>query len=79
MLFADCAPPSDLAVKLLAAVVIGVIVFINCFSVKLSTQFLTVFTAGKILSLLVITIGGIVMLCQGKLCYTKKTLIFQRP
>ncbi|XP_039249142.2 b(0,+)-type amino acid transporter 1-like [Styela clava] len=63
-MFPDCETP-EMAMKLVAAVVVGVVVFINCYSVKLSTRFLTVFSVGKIISLLIIIIGGIVMLANG--------------
>jgi len=62
----SCEDLSNVAQKLVAAVVISVVVFVNCASVRLSTRFLTVFSFGKILSLTIIIIGGIVMLAQGK-------------
>ena len=68
IVFSDsCEELSNLAQKLTAAAVICIVVFVNCASVRLSTRFLTVFSFGKILSLTIIIIGGIVMLAQGKL------------
>ena len=52
--------------KLVAAVVIVLVVFVNCASVKLTTRIVTVFGVGKVLSLTIIVIGGIVRLAQGK-------------
>ena len=52
--------------KLVAAVVIVLVVFVNCASVKLTTRIVTVFGVGKVLSLIIIVIGGIVRLAQGK-------------
>ena len=60
-----CEELSDVAQKLIAAVVILIVVFVNCASVKLSTRFLTIFSLGKVLSLTIIIIGGIVMLFNG--------------
>lgn len=59
-----CVPP-DLSMKLVALVVIGVVVYINCASVKWSTKFLTAFSFGKILSLAIIIVAGMVALAQG--------------
>uniref|UniRef100_H2YSC3 Amino acid permease/ SLC12A domain-containing protein n=1 Tax=Ciona savignyi TaxID=51511 RepID=H2YSC3_CIOSA len=61
----ECSEPSGLAIKLAAVAVILTVIFINCASVKLSTKFLTVFSFGKVLSLVIIIIGGIVMLAKG--------------
>lgn len=55
----------EMAIKMVAVVVILTVVIVNCASVKLSTQFLNFFSVGKILSLTIIIIAGIVMLCKG--------------
>ncbi|CAK8694550.1 unnamed protein product [Clavelina lepadiformis] len=60
-----CGHPPEIAVKLTAVVVVMIVVLVNCASVKLSTNFLTIFSFGKILSLLIIIVGGIVMLAHG--------------
>ena len=49
----------------MAATLIMIVVYVNCTSVKLSTKFLTIFSLGKILSLSVIIIAGLVMVGKG--------------
>nr|XP_002125910.1 b(0,+)-type amino acid transporter 1 [Ciona intestinalis] len=75
----ECSEPSELAVKFTAVAVILIVIFINCASVKLSTQFLTVFSFGKVLSLLIIIIGGIVMLAQGHTQYFENAFDGEAP
>ncbi|XP_042207764.1 b(0,+)-type amino acid transporter 1-like isoform X1 [Homarus americanus] len=64
----DCAPP-DLAVKLFAVFVIILITFINSYSVNLATKVQNIFTAAKLLAILIIVIGGVVKLAQGNTQY----------
>jgi len=64
--FEDSCEPPQLLLKLTAGCVIMLIVFVNCTSVKLSTGFLNVFSVGKIISLIIIIIGGFVMLLKGR-------------
>ncbi|XP_076803048.1 b(0,+)-type amino acid transporter 1-like [Clavelina lepadiformis] len=63
--YGDCDDVPELATKFTAAVVILTTVFCNCISVKLSTKVVTVFGIGKILSLVIIIVAGIVRFCQG--------------
>ena len=65
MLLGNCDGIPELGLKLVAVVVILTVVFVNCASVKLSTRVVTLFGVGKVLSLIVIVIGGIVRLLQG--------------
>ncbi|KAL7631569.1 UNVERIFIED_CONTAM: hypothetical protein RMT77_018129 [Armadillidium vulgare] len=58
-----------LSVKLLAATIIIIITFINSYSVKLATKVQNVFTAAKLIAILIIVVGGIVKLCQGNVQY----------
>ncbi|EDO41594.1 predicted protein [Nematostella vectensis] len=51
--------------KLLAAVCIGVITYVNCFSVKLATRVQVVFTAAKLIAIAMLIITGLVRLGQG--------------
>ncbi|XP_014667469.1 PREDICTED: large neutral amino acids transporter small subunit 2-like [Priapulus caudatus] len=62
--YTECEPPDD-AVRLLAAVCIIVLMFINCVNVKWAMRVQDVFTFAKLLSLAIIVITGIVMLCLG--------------
>uniref|UniRef100_H2YWY0 b(0,+)-type amino acid transporter 1 n=2 Tax=Ciona savignyi TaxID=51511 RepID=H2YWY0_CIOSA len=63
--YGNCDSVPELSTKFVAASLILLVVFINCFSVKLSTKVVTFFGVGKILSLVIIIIAGIVRLCQG--------------
>lgn len=63
--FPTCSPP-DSAVKLLAAVVICLLTYVNCTNVKWATRVQDIFTFTKIFALLIIIIAGIVCLCMGR-------------
>ncbi|XP_043928240.1 b(0,+)-type amino acid transporter 1-like [Protopterus annectens] len=63
--YPGCVPP-QVVVKFLAAACIIVVLFINCFSVRLATSTQTFFTAAKVLALVVILTGGTVILLQGQ-------------
>nr|XP_024661971.1 b(0,+)-type amino acid transporter 1 isoform X5 [Maylandia zebra] len=63
--YSGCTPP-QLAVKLMAAVSILVLAIINCLSVRLATGIQVVTMAVKVVALVVIILGGIVMLFQGR-------------
>ncbi|CAL8368400.1 unnamed protein product [Boreogadus saida] len=63
-LFPSCLPP-DTALRLLAAVCLLLLTWVNCFSVRWATRVQDVFTAGKLLALGLIIIMGIVQICKG--------------
>uniref|UniRef100_A0A1A9WZS2 Amino acid permease/ SLC12A domain-containing protein n=1 Tax=Glossina brevipalpis TaxID=37001 RepID=A0A1A9WZS2_9MUSC len=63
--FEDCEPPEN-AVKLLAAVCLCFLTAINCLSVKWSMKVQDVFTAGKILALILIILSGIYQIIIGE-------------
>merc|ERR1719150_390395 len=65
LLFPECEPPDD-SVRMLAAVCICVLAFINCWNVKWATTVQDVFTYAKLLALFVIMATGIVQLGKGK-------------
>ncbi|ESP04986.1 hypothetical protein LOTGIDRAFT_184960 [Lottia gigantea] len=64
-LFPDCAQPDD-AVRLLAALCIMVLTFVNAYDVKLSTRVQDVFTYAKVLALILIILTGFVQLGRGQ-------------
>ncbi|KAG8178907.1 hypothetical protein JTE90_017604 [Oedothorax gibbosus] len=57
--------PDTVSVKLVAALAIGVITYINCQSVKLATRIQNFFTAAKLLAIAIIVVGGSIKLTQG--------------
>uniref|UniRef100_A0A5S6Q3J3 Amino acid permease/ SLC12A domain-containing protein n=1 Tax=Trichuris muris TaxID=70415 RepID=A0A5S6Q3J3_TRIMR len=62
--FGHCPLPES-AVRLLAALVICLLLFINCYKVSWATKTQDVFTVTKVLALVIIIISGIVWLCMG--------------
>ncbi|XP_072263595.1 b(0,+)-type amino acid transporter 1-like [Pyxicephalus adspersus] len=62
--YQDC-PPSQVVVKCTAAACILVLSIINCLNVRLSAAIINIFTAAKLMVLLVIIVGGMVLLAQG--------------
>lgn len=60
----DCQPPNG-AVKCLAALGIMVLTVVNCFNVRSSITVTVLFTAMKVLALIIIMTGGVVLLIQG--------------
>lgn len=63
--FPTCPAPYE-AVRLIAAVIIGLLTFVNCMKVKWGAILQVVSTVAKVLALIVIIIAGIVVLAQGK-------------
>ncbi|XP_048253608.1 Y+L amino acid transporter 2-like [Haliotis rufescens] len=63
--FVDCVAP-DTAVRLLAALCISILTFVNMASVKAATRIQDLFTIAKLLALVIITIAGIVMMSLGE-------------
>ncbi|KAG7526996.1 large neutral amino acids transporter small subunit 2-like [Solea senegalensis] len=63
-LFPSCLPP-DSSLRLLAAVCLLLLTWVNCHSVRWATFVQDVFTTGKLLALALIIIMGIVQICKG--------------
>ncbi|XP_060528173.1 Y+L amino acid transporter 2 [Cylas formicarius] len=63
--FVDCEPP-DVPARLLAAVCICVLTFINCYDVKWATAVQDVFTYGKLTALFIIIGAGCYQLFLGR-------------
>jgi len=64
-IFPECDPPDE-AVRVLAAICIALLTFVNCFDVKWATSVQDVFTYAKLLALFVIIGTGIIQLGRGK-------------
>jgi len=65
LIFPECDPPEE-SVKMLAAVCICVLAFINCWNVKWATAVQDIFTYAKLLALFLIMATGVVQLGRGK-------------
>ncbi|XP_078381316.1 b(0,+)-type amino acid transporter 1-like isoform X3 [Oculina patagonica] len=65
--FPGCGGREDLMplVKLIAAAAMGVILFVNCASVKWATRVQIVFTAAKMIAIVMLIVTGLVRLAQG--------------
>lgn len=64
LIFPECEPPDD-SVRMLAAVCICVLAFINCWNVRWATAVQDVFTYAKLLALFIIMATGVVQLGKG--------------
>ncbi|XP_064637356.1 Y+L amino acid transporter 2-like [Lineus longissimus] len=64
--FFEGYPVPQSATRLIAAVLILFLTFINCYNVKLVTRLQTFFMFGKLLALGLIIVMGIVQLCKGR-------------
>ncbi|KAL7644942.1 UNVERIFIED_CONTAM: hypothetical protein RMT77_004759 [Armadillidium vulgare] len=62
--FIDCPMPES-SIRLLAAVAICILTFINCWNVRVTTKVQDVFMVTKVGALLIIVVAGIVTLCKG--------------
>ncbi|KAI1901666.1 hypothetical protein AGOR_G00036740 [Albula goreensis] len=63
--YPTCSAPYT-AVRLIAAVIIGLLTFVNCMKVKWGAILQVVSTVAKVLALIVIIVAGLVLLVQGK-------------
>ncbi|XP_076373372.1 large neutral amino acids transporter small subunit 2-like isoform X3 [Tachypleus tridentatus] len=64
--FPNCNPPPN-GVRLIAAVVICLLLFVNCYNVKLAARVQDVFTFAKIIALVLIIIAGLVHIGMGNI------------
>ncbi|XP_064086729.1 large neutral amino acids transporter small subunit 2-like isoform X2 [Macrobrachium nipponense] len=64
-LFSNCDSPPDIPIRLIAAVVICFLTWVNCTNVKWATKVQDVFTASKIFALIIIIGAGVYHLATG--------------
>ncbi|XP_061421772.1 large neutral amino acids transporter small subunit 2-like [Lethenteron reissneri] len=64
-LFPTCLAP-DSALRLLAAICLLLLTWVNCSSVRWATRVQDVFTGGKLLALALIIVMGFVQICRGQ-------------
>eukprot|EP00092_Neocalanus_flemingeri_P066384 GFUD01080851.1.p1 GENE.GFUD01080851.1~~GFUD01080851.1.p1 ORF type:complete len:507 (-),score=117.75 GFUD01080851.1:107-1573(-) len=65
LMFPECEPPDE-SVRILAAVCICILAFVNCWEVKWATAVQDIFTYAKLLALFIIILTGMVQLARGK-------------
>ncbi|KAJ8336574.1 hypothetical protein SKAU_G00377940 [Synaphobranchus kaupii] len=75
-LFPTCFPP-DNGLRLLAAVCLLLLTWVNCSSVRWATRVQDVFTAGKLLALALIIIMGFVQICKGQYYWLEPAHAFE--
>ncbi|XP_033507302.1 large neutral amino acids transporter small subunit 2 isoform X1 [Epinephelus lanceolatus] len=75
-LFPSCLPPES-GLRLLAAVCLLLLTWVNCYSVRWATCVQDVFTAGKLLALGLIIIMGVVQICKGHYYWLEPTHAFE--
>ncbi|KFQ35805.1 B(0,+)-type amino acid transporter 1, partial [Merops nubicus] len=63
--YPGCASP-QVVIKCTASACILLLTIINCLNVRLATSVMNIFTAAKLLALLVIVVGGLVLLAKGQ-------------
>ncbi|KAI7697770.1 amino acid transporter -like protein, partial [Sarcoptes scabiei] len=69
--FSECQP-NDAIIKLITIFFIVTITYVNCYSVNLATSTQNIFTAAKLLAIIIIIGGGIVHILQGHTEYISK-------
>ncbi|KAK1889609.1 Large neutral amino acids transporter small subunit 2 [Dissostichus eleginoides] len=75
-LFPTCFPPES-GLRLLAAVCLLLLTWVNCSSVRWATRVQDIFTAGKLLALALIIIMGFVQICKGEYYWLEPANAFE--
>uniref|UniRef100_A0A669F058 Solute carrier family 7 member 8a n=1 Tax=Oreochromis niloticus TaxID=8128 RepID=A0A669F058_ORENI len=75
-LFPTCFPPEN-GLRLLAAVCLLLLTWVNCSSVRWATRVQDMFTAGKLLALALIIIMGVVQVCKGEYYWLEPANAFE--
>ncbi|XP_018565288.1 b(0,+)-type amino acid transporter 1 isoform X1 [Anoplophora glabripennis] len=64
--------PSDIVVKMVALLAMVVILYVNCYSVNLATSVQNVFTAAKLVAVLIVILGGMYKIVEGNTQHLKE-------
>lgn len=75
-LFPTCFAPES-GLRLLAAVCLLLLTWVNCYSVRWATRVQDIFTAGKLLALGLIIVMGIVQICKGEFFWLEPKNAFE--
>ncbi|KAJ3595557.1 hypothetical protein NHX12_004860 [Muraenolepis orangiensis] len=75
-LFPSCLPP-EAGLRLLAAVCLLLLTWVNCSNVRWATRVQDVFTAGKLLALGLIILMGLIQICKGHYHWLEPAHAFQ--
>lgn len=74
----ECQPPMSV-VKMVALVSIVIILFVNCYSVNLGMTVQNIFTAAKLVAVLIVICGGVWKLFQGNTQYLSNAFTEPTP
>ncbi|XP_022908162.1 b(0,+)-type amino acid transporter 1 isoform X2 [Onthophagus taurus] len=66
----ECEPP-EIVVKMVTLLTIVVILYINCYSVNLATSVQNIFTAAKLVAVLIVIVGGAYKMFEGNVQHLK--------
>lgn len=66
----ECEPP-EIVVKMVALLGMVVILYINCYSVNLATRVQNIFTAAKLVAVIIVIIGGAYKMFEGNTQYLR--------
>lgn len=75
-LFPTCFPPEN-GLRILAAICLLLLTWVNCSSVRWATRVQDIFTAGKLLALILIIVMGIVQICKGEYYWLEPANAFE--
>lgn len=75
-LFPTCFPPEN-GLRILAAICLLLLTWVNCSSVRWATRVQDIFTAGKLLALALIIIMGLVQICKGEYYWLEPANAFE--
>ncbi|XP_076250633.1 L-type amino acid transporter sobremesa isoform X1 [Rhynchophorus ferrugineus] len=67
----ECEPP-EIVVKMVALLAMIVILYVNCYSVNLATSVQNVFTAAKLVAVLIVILGGVYKIFDGNTQHLKQ-------